>query len=102
MAREHAHGRAEFFDRTHVRLDPVAIGIVCAGGGLYFVLVGLGLTPPPSKINGPNWLGSAVGLVFFAAGLSVLVRGWLHVPDKQPNCRPTRPRSRWRSNGWRR
>jgi hypothetical protein len=62
-----------------------AIGIACAGGGFYLVLVGLGLFSPPSRINGPNWLGSAAGLVFFAAGLAVLVRAWLQVPDKQAN-----------------
>jgi hypothetical protein len=63
----------------------VAIGIVFAGGGLYFALVGLGLTPSPSKLYGPNWLALAVGLVFGSAGLSVTVRGWLAVPDNQPN-----------------
>lgn len=62
-----------------------AIGIACAGGGFYLALVGLGLFSPPSHINGPNWLGSAAGLVFFAAGLSLLMRAWQHVPDQQPN-----------------
>ncbi len=62
-----------------------AIGIAMAGGGFYLALVGLGVTAPPSKLHGPNWLGFAAGLVFLAAGLSVLVRAWLHVPDKQPN-----------------
>ena len=62
-----------------------AIGIACAGGGFFLALVGLGLARSPSHINGPNWLGFAAGLVFFAAGLSVLVRAWLHVPDKQSN-----------------
>jgi hypothetical protein len=61
------------------------IGTILAGGGFYFVLVGLGLTPAPSKLHGPNWLALATGLVFFATGLSVLVRGWLAVPDNQPN-----------------
>ncbi len=62
-----------------------AIGIACAGGGFFLALVGLGLAHSPSHINGPNWLGFAAGLVFFATGLAVLVRVWLHVPDKQPN-----------------
>ena len=48
-------------------------------------LVDLGLFSPSSHINGPNWLGFAAGLVFFAAGLSVLMRAWLHVPDNQAN-----------------
>lgn len=62
-----------------------AIGIAGAGGGFYLALVGLDVMAPPSKQHGPNWLGFAAGLVFFAAGLSVLVRAWLHVPDKQAN-----------------
>lgn len=68
--------------RSH---DPqlLAIGTVCAAGGVYFVLVGLGLAPPPSKINGPQWLATCVGLVFLAGGVMVLVRGWLAVPDQQ-------------------
>jgi hypothetical protein len=48
-------------------------------------LVDLGLFSPSSRIHGSYWLGFTAGLVFFAAGLSVLVRAWLHVPDKQPN-----------------
>jgi hypothetical protein len=63
----------------------LAIGAVLAGGGLYFILVGLSVAPAPSKLYGPNWIALAVGLVFFSAGASVLVRGWLAVPDKQPN-----------------
>jgi hypothetical protein len=62
-----------------------AIGIALAGGGFFLALVGLGLARSPSHLNGPNWLGFAAGLVFFAAGLSVLVRAWLRVPDKQAN-----------------
>jgi hypothetical protein len=61
----------------------LAIGAACAAGGVYFVLVGFGLAPPPSKINGPLWLSICVGLVFLAGGVMVLVRGWLKVPDDQ-------------------
>jgi hypothetical protein len=61
----------------------LVIGAVCAAGGVYFILVGLGLAPPPSKINGPMWLSTCVGLVFLAGGVMVLVRGWLGVPDSQ-------------------
>ncbi len=63
----------------------LGFGAVLSGGGLYFALVGFSLLPAPSKINGPNWLAVAVGLVFFAAGASVLVRGLLGVPDNQPD-----------------
>jgi uncharacterized membrane protein YedE/YeeE len=61
----------------------LAIGAVCAAGGVYFILAGFGLAPPPSKINGPMWLSSCVGLVFLAGGAMVLVRGWLGVSDSQ-------------------
>lgn len=63
----------------------LAIGVALAGGGFYLALVSLGLARSPSHINGPNWLGFAAGLVFFAGGLSVLVRASLRVPDKQPH-----------------
>jgi hypothetical protein len=62
-----------------------AFGAAMAGGGFFLALVGLGLTRSSSHIHGSNWLGFAAGLVFFAAGLSVLVRAWLRVPDKQAN-----------------
>jgi hypothetical protein len=61
----------------------LTIGAACTAGGIYFVLVGFGLTPPPSRINGPLWLAICIGLVFLAGGVSVLVRGWLAVPDAQ-------------------
>jgi hypothetical protein len=76
-------GVAEFEQsRAHDR-SLLAIGAVCAAGGVYFVLVGLGLAPPPSKINGPLWLAICVGLVFLAGGVMVAVRGWLGVADAQ-------------------
>jgi hypothetical protein len=61
----------------------LAIGAICAAGGVYFVLVGCGLAPPPSKLHGPVWLSISIGLVFLAGGVMVLVRGWLAVPDAQ-------------------
>lgn len=68
--------------RVHDR-QLLAIGAVCAAGGVYFILVGFGVAPPPSKINGPLWLSTCVGLVFLAGSAMVLVRGWLGVTDSQ-------------------
>ena len=68
--------------RSHDR-QLLIIGTVCAAGGVYFVLVGCGLAPPPSKLNGPLWLATCIGLVFLAGGVMVLVRGWLGVADAQ-------------------
>jgi hypothetical protein len=61
----------------------LAIGAVVAGGGLYFVLVGLSALPPPSRTNAPGWVVMCCGLAFAAAGFAVLVRGWLGVPDSE-------------------
>ncbi len=68
--------------RTHDR-QLLVIGSACAALGLYFVLVGLGLAPAPSKINGPQWPATCVGLVFLAGAVMVLVRGWLNLPGAQ-------------------
>ena len=68
--------------RVHDR-QLLAIGAICAAGGAYFILVGLGLAPPPTTINGPLWLSTCVGLVFLAGSVMVLVRGWLGVADSQ-------------------
>jgi hypothetical protein len=83
LARNRSCCVAEFKQsRPHDR-SLLAIGAACAAGGIYFVLVGFGLMPPPSRINGPIRLAICIGLVFLAGGVSVLVRGWLAVPDAQ-------------------
>jgi len=53
----------------------IGVGVVTAGAGFYFGLVGLEILTPPSQINGPMWLALFVGLVFFAGGISVIVSG---------------------------
>jgi hypothetical protein len=58
------------------------IDAVIGGGGLYFVLVGAGVLPLPSRTPAPGWIIMCCGLVFFAAGIAVLVRGWLGLDDK--------------------
>ena len=78
--------------RPHDR-SLLAIGAICAGGVLYFVLAGFDLAPPPGKINGPLWLSACLGLVFLAGGVMVLVRGWLAVPDTQQELPEDAPRA---------
>ncbi len=78
--------------RPHDR-SLLAIGAGCAAFGLYFVLAGFGLAPPPGKINGPQWLSACLGLVFVAGGTMVLVRGWLAVPDTQQELPADAPRA---------
>ena len=63
----------------------LAIGAAFGGSGIYFAPVGFGLAPTPSTLYGPNWLSLAVGLLFFGTSLCVQVRGWLGIPDSQPN-----------------
>jgi hypothetical protein len=52
----------------------LAVGAVCCAFGFYMCLVGIGVLPPPSRINGPVWLAAVAGLAFMGAGVSVLVR----------------------------
>ncbi len=80
------------FSRAHDR-GLLAIGAVCSAGGLYFMLAGAGLAPPPGKINGPLWLSACLGLVFLAGGVMVLVRGWLNVADAQEELPADAPRA---------
>jgi hypothetical protein len=60
----------------------IAIGILTAAAGLYFALVGIEAVPPPSRINGPIWLSFLAGVVFLAAGLSVIIRGLSGADDR--------------------
>jgi hypothetical protein len=59
------------------------IGAVAAAFGLYFILMGFGLLPEPSKRNAPLWIGIPACLAFFCAGACVIVRGLLGLNDKQ-------------------
>jgi len=51
----------------------IGLGAIFAAAGLYFVLVGLDVLPPPSKANAPLWVVVLVGLCFLLGGLGVLV-----------------------------
>lgn len=53
------------------------IGIAVLGAGVYFMLVGSGLLPVPGgrgNLHGPLWIALLIGLVFFLAGVAVLVQ----------------------------
>jgi hypothetical protein len=49
------------------------IGLVAGGAGLYFMLVGLGVAPAPSKQHAPSWLVFAAGLVFFLGAVGLIL-----------------------------
>src|SRR5262245_11120661 len=56
------------------RSSTLAIGALAAAAGGYFVLVALGLVPPPGRRNphDPTWILFCAGLVFLAGGLAIL------------------------------
>ena len=64
----------------------IAIGVLTATIGVYYLLVGLGLAPAPpvrgGDANAPAWLGLLIGLIFFAGGVAVMLRGLTGADDK--------------------
>jgi hypothetical protein len=71
--------------------DLIGLGIACAAGGGYFVLVGFGLLPPPGDTSAPAAVVVAAGLAFLFAGLTCVVRAKTgmsdhdsDVPDRAP------------------
>src|SRR3972149_3258187 len=72
-------------DATAYKADRrlLLIGTIAAAFGLYFILMGFGLLPEPSKRNAPLWIGIPAGLAFLCAGACVIVRGLLGLDDKQ-------------------
>lgn len=55
--------------------EMVVFGLIAAGAGLYFSLVGLGLVPAPGRANAPGWVVACAGLVFLLGGLAVALQG---------------------------
>jgi hypothetical protein len=56
----------------------IAIGMVAAAAGLYFMLVGAGVLPipgGPGNLHGPLWILLCAGLAFFLAGSAVVLHG---------------------------
>jgi hypothetical protein len=53
------------------------VGIGCAGAGLYFTLIGLGVLPVPggrSNLHGPLWLALLIGLTILLAGVAAFIQ----------------------------
>jgi hypothetical protein len=59
--------------RPPTRREAIGIGAVVAAIGLYFVLVSLGLVPPPGKAHAPMWVVTLCGLCFLLGGLALLL-----------------------------
>jgi hypothetical protein len=56
--------------------EMLGIGLMLASAGLYFMLVGLSVLPPPRGryLEGMLWLPTCVGFVFLLAGFGFLAQ----------------------------
>jgi hypothetical protein len=62
--------------RPATRKEMLVIGLTAGGAGLFFVLVGLGIVPPPGgkkNLHGPLWVVFCAGLAFFFGGGALLL-----------------------------
>ena len=66
--------------RSPVSLALVSLGLVAAG--VYFILVGLGLAPPPGTQHAPGWIVMLIGLVCVLAGLLLVPQALGLADDK--------------------
>jgi hypothetical protein len=64
------------------------IALAAGGAGLYFMLVGLGVAPAPSKQHAPSWLVFAAGLVFFLGAVGIILP---HIAGVKTNGRDLPP-----------
>ena len=84
--------------------DLVGLGIACAAGGVYFMLVGLGVLPEPgdTTAHAPAAIIVAAGLAFVFAGLTCVVRAKAGMSDRQddvPDSAPLWTRLAYRALG---
>jgi hypothetical protein len=74
---------AEPVSSSRVDWTQLAIGILAAAAGCYFVLAGLNLAPAPGHAKGPGWVVALCGLAFAYAGVAVGARGLLGLDQSQ-------------------
>jgi hypothetical protein len=72
-------------------LTVVLIGLAGTGAGLYFMLVGLGIVPAPSKAHAPHWVVFAAGLAFALGGLGIVLPRIAGVTTGRAELPPTAP-----------
>jgi hypothetical protein len=70
----------------------IGLGVLTAAIGLYYCLAGFGLVMPSEKANGPGWIGLLVGLVFFAGGMAVIIRGAIGANDQSSELPASAPK----------
>jgi len=63
--------------------ETAGLGIAFAAIGLYFMLVGADLLPPPGKTNSPMAIVFCAGLAFLFAGLTCVVRARVGMSDSE-------------------
>lgn len=73
--------------------DLVGLGIACAAGGVYFMLVGLGVLPEPgdTTAHAPAAIIVAAGLAFVFAGLTCVVRAKTGMSDRHDDVPDSAP-----------
>ena len=62
--------------RPATRKEMLVIGLIAGGAGLFFVLVGLGIVPPPGgtkALHAPLWVVFCAGLTFLLGGGALLL-----------------------------
>jgi hypothetical protein len=62
--------------RPTTRKEMLVIGSIAGGAGLFFVLIGLGIVPPPGgqkALHAPLWVVFCAGLAFFLGGGALLL-----------------------------
>jgi hypothetical protein len=65
--------------------EMIASGTLASVLGFYFLLAGAGVLPlpgGPDNLHGPLWLVLCAGLVFFLAGVAVLLQAFGHASDQ--------------------
>lgn len=60
--------------RPATKREVLAIGLIAAGAGIFFMLVGLGVVPVPKRsLHAPLWIVFCAGLTFFLGGGALLL-----------------------------
>ena len=72
----------------------IAMGLLAMAIGTLPLLAALGILPtrPPAPGDAPNWIGGAIGLAFFLAGVVVLVRSFAGADDSSGDLPAAAPR----------
>ena len=74
--------------RSPVSLALVTFGLVAAG--IYFILVGLGLAPPPGTQHAPGWIVMLIGLLLLLAGIMLAPQA-VGLADERAQLAPDAP-----------